>query len=139
MGIPATLNLGKAVGPDAEVVTNANGGHQAHCAFAFHLIPPLAKFALAEVLKQGADKHGANNWRDIPIADHLDHMEQHSTAFIYNDTSEGPSVVHLVHAFARLAFALELALLEEVKAHRVTQGFNYDLLASDEELNERGM
>jgi hypothetical protein len=74
---------------------------------------------MAEVLDHGAKKYGANNWRLIPVEDHLNHLLMHVYAFLAGDRSDD----HLSHALCRATFALGVALavipLEERCSHGV--------------------
>jgi hypothetical protein len=107
-----TLALDKAVGPDAEVITNEAGAHQSHVPFRFDLIPPGALFAVAEILSQGAEKYGAENWRGITDpAVHANHSLAHFYSWLCGDDSEGTPLEHLARAFCRAAFALEMEVL----------------------------
>jgi hypothetical protein len=106
------LDLGKHVGADAPVVTNVVGAKQSEVAFRFDLMPPLAMFALGEILKTGADKYGEENWRGIANpAEHLNHALVHAYSFLAGDDSEGSPLEHLARAFCRTAFALELEII----------------------------
>ena len=57
-------------------------------------------------LAEGAVKYGDNNWRKIPIADHINHALTHQMAYLAGDTSDD----HLAHAACRALFALDLLL-----------------------------
>ena len=46
------------VQPDVPIETNAQGGKQSATPYAFHMLPPNAVFAAAEVARQGAEKYG---------------------------------------------------------------------------------
>ena len=46
------------VQPDVPTETNECGGKQSATPYAFHLLPPNAIFAAAEVAKYGAEKYG---------------------------------------------------------------------------------
>ena len=50
-----TVILG--VQPDVPTETNSQGGKQSATPYAFHLLPPHAVFAAAEVAKYGAEKY----------------------------------------------------------------------------------
>jgi Domain of unknown function (DUF5664) len=58
---------------------------------------------LAQVLKDGADKYGPDNWRKIGRADHLNHCLAHIFAHLAGDSGDE----HLTHAACRLLFAME--------------------------------
>lgn len=109
------LNLGGAVGPDAKTVINEEGGKQSETAFRLDLVPPFAYLALGEVLALGAEKYGEENWRKIPDPrEHLNHALIHAASYLARDTSEGDPLQHLARAFCRMAFALELAIIDKI-------------------------
>lgn len=144
----------EGVSPDAEIVTNKDGGKQSKSEYAFHLIDPLflfmltnqdeydcfidcitdfmhkgdseslfnaikelsntqkALFTIAKVLKYGADRYEANNWRLIPQEDHLNHALIHYFAYKAGDTQDD----HLGHCLCRLMM---------VYATECSKNFNY--------------
>lgn len=90
----------------SDIETNENGGMQSAIGTAFHLLPPKAMFALARVFAEGAKKYAPDNWRLIPIAEHINHGINHDYLYLANDTTEE----HLAHAAARALMALEMYL-----------------------------
>ena len=79
--------------------------------------PHIAKVAdrlltISKVLKEGADKYEANNWRLIPSEAHLSHALTHYLAFLAGDTQDD----HLAHFLCRLMM---------VYATPKTEGFSY--------------
>lgn len=84
-----------------EVVANTEGGKQTAIKTAFHLIPSIVLFKIAEVLYQGSLKYETDNWRKIPIDIHLGRSIQHIYAYLAKDKTED----HLSHALCRLMFA----------------------------------
>lgn len=62
---------------------------------------------IAKVLKEGADKYEANNWRLIPSEQHLSHAITHYLAYLSGDCQDD----HLAHFYCRLmmAYATELS------------------------------
>ena len=84
-----------------EVIENAEGGKQTAIKTAFHLIPSIVLFKVAETLYQGSLKYETDNWKRIPIDIHLGRCVQHIYAYLGNDTTED----HLSHALCRLCFA----------------------------------
>lgn len=79
--------------------------------------PHIAKVAdrlltISKVLKEGADKYEANNWRLIPSEAHLSHALTHYLAFLVGDTQDD----HLAHFLCRLMM---------VYATPKTEGFSY--------------
>jgi hypothetical protein len=86
------------------VVSNSVGAKQSDTPCRFDLLPPEAMFAIAEVLKQGADKYGEENWRGLTVRDNINHAIQHLYGWLMGDTAED----HLAHAACRVLFALSL-------------------------------
>jgi hypothetical protein len=87
---------------DTEI--NDQGGVQSESKTAFHLIPAITLFKVAEIMHVGTTKYGEDNWRKIPIRVHLGRAIQHIYAYLLNDRTED----HLSHALCRLFFAAEL-------------------------------
>jgi hypothetical protein len=94
------------------VITNAAGGKQHDVDYAFHAMPPDALLAVAAVLKRGLEAYGLNNWKKIPIEEHLNHSVGHSFKHLAGDTTE----FHLANAACRALFALQLYLDQDVAA-----------------------
>lgn len=86
-----------------EIHTNEKGGKQSYTPACFDLLPPEAIATVAIVLGHGAAKYGANNWRNIDVADHVNHALQHLFSYL-----SCPNEEDLSHAATRLLFALEL-------------------------------
>ena len=84
-------------------VVNEHGGKQSSSPYRADLIPSRAALAVAKVLKQGADKYGAENWRKIHVRDHINHAMVHLLAYLAGDAQDD----HLDHAACRILFALE--------------------------------
>lgn len=99
------------VGPDAPITTNENGAKQSSSPYRVDLLPPLSLLDVARVLKYGADRYGVDNWRGIPIADHVNHALVHIFAYLSGDTQDN----HLGHATCRMMMAHEQALKETTK------------------------
>lgn len=93
--------IGKIVSPTAPITTNEQGGSQSHVPVRFDLIDGRAMFAMASVLHEGAEKYGPNNWRKIPIEDHLNHLIMHAYAYLAGDRTDE----HLSHIMCRAMFA----------------------------------
>jgi hypothetical protein len=96
----------KGMGPAQQTTVAENGGKQSDIPYRFDLIDGPAMFAMAEVLDAGAKKYGENNWRLIPINEHLNHMIAHAYAYLAGDTSDD----HLSHILCRATFAQGVAL-----------------------------
>lgn len=92
------------VGADAPTVTNDRGAKQSATLYRADLLPPAATLAVAGVLKHGADKYGEQNWRGIPVNDHLNHAMIHAFAYLAGDTTDD----HLEHFACRALMALEI-------------------------------
>ena len=79
------------VQPDMPIETNERGGRQSATPYAFHLLPPNAIFAAAEVAKYGAGKYGETqldrNYKKIPAEEHVNHAVQHLYAYLASDCS----------------------------------------------------
>jgi len=99
-GIPDIVN------PDAPITTNEHGGSQSDVPVRFDLIDAKAMFEMAKVLDHGAKKYGANNWRLIPVEDHINHLLMHAYAYLAGDRTDD----HLSHALCRATFALGVSL-----------------------------
>ena len=92
----------KGVGKDAPTVTNEKGGKQSRVLYRFDLCDPKAMFEMTKVLKEGFDKYGDDeNWRKIPVNEHLNHLLIHVYAYLSGDESDE----HLSHAMCRAMFA----------------------------------
>jgi hypothetical protein len=102
------------VGPDAPTVTNAAGGKQSKTRYRCDLLPGRAVLAVAEVLSAGAEKYGPDNWRLIPVRDHVNHALTHLLAFVAGDRSDD----HLSHAACRVLFALDLERLPKPEGRK---------------------
>ncbi|PYE51558.1 hypothetical protein HUB98_05975 [Paenibacillus barcinonensis] len=96
----------KGVGKDAPTVTNELGGKQSQVLYRFDLLNPAAMFEMTKVLKYGADKYGADNWMNIEVRDHINHMLIHAYAYLAGDTSDE----HLSHIMCRAMFAQAVEL-----------------------------
>lgn len=86
---------------DREV--NEVGASQSKITTSLTLVPPLALLNVGVVLKVGEMKYGADNWRNIPVDDHLDHLLKHVYEYLINRDPRD-----LVHACCRALFASEL-------------------------------
>ena len=94
--------ISEIASPDAPITTNAQGGSQSHLPTRFDLIDAKAMFEMAKVLHEGAEKYGADNWRLIPINDHLNHLLMHTFAYLAGDKTDD----HLSHILCRATFAM---------------------------------
>jgi len=101
--------------PDAPVTTNEQGGSQSHIPVRFDLIDGRALFEMAKVLHQGAEKYGEDNWRLIPIEDHINHLIMHAYAWLSGDRTDE----HLSHMLCRATFAQGVALQGDVSSYAI--------------------
>ena len=92
----------EGIGPDAEIVTLPNGAKQSKVQERFDLLDGKAMFRLAGVIGYGAERYGPNNWRGIPLEDHINHALMHLFAYLAGDTQDD----HLGHALCRLHMAV---------------------------------
>ena len=90
------------VGPDTPTTSNEKGGKQSNVPYRFDLVDAQAMFAMCEILHTGAEKYGVDNWRDIPVHHHLNHLIMHAYAWLAGDSSDD----HLAHALCRAMFAV---------------------------------
>lgn len=103
------VSIADITSPDAPITTNEKGGSQSDIPVRFDLIDAKALFEMAKVLDHGAKKYGENNWRQIPIHDHLNHLLMHTYAYLAGDTTDE----HLSHILCRATFALGVSLQED--------------------------
>lgn len=101
----------KGVTPDAEIITNEQGGKQSKTEYAFHLSDTDAMLALAEVLQYGATRYARDNWRKIPAEEHFNHMLIHYYAWAKGDTSDD----HLAHMFFRAVMLYAAGKVERLR------------------------
>lgn len=94
------------VGPDAPTTTNESGGKQSAVPYRMDLMPPKATLEVSKVLAEGAKKYAKNNWKLIPVEDHLNHAIVHAYAYLAGDASDE----HLAHFACRALMALEMQL-----------------------------
>ena len=104
--------LVKGVGKDEPTTINEKGGAQSETLYRFDLVDPLAMMEMCKVLKEGSDKYGKygfENWRNIPIYEHLNHLLIHTYAYLAGDESDE----HLSHIMCRAMFAQGVAVQNE--------------------------
>lgn len=104
-GVSAEYQFKPLVGtPDSEIVPAEEGctGMQSPTYYRFDLMDPKAMFQLGKVLNEGCEKYGPDNWREIPVRNHLNKALIHIYSFLSGDTQDE----HLSHAFCRLMMAL---------------------------------
>lgn len=92
-----------------DTTTNKDGGKQSTILCRFDLIPAEALFDIAFILATGAEKYGEDNWKLIPLKEHVNHALQHLYAFLAGDESEN----HLANAACRMLFALWLKITDD--------------------------
>lgn len=84
-----------------KLVTNKQGGRQSYIPVRYDLILPDWLREIAEVLHDGANTHGEENWHKIPMNDHLNHAMAHIQQYREGDRSER----HLINIACRIMFA----------------------------------
>lgn len=97
------IDDGLGVGKDAPVEVNEHGGKQSRCLYRCDLLPAHAVLAVAQVLKEGAEKYGEDNWHNITAQENINHAMIHLLAIRAGDTTDD----HLEHAACRILFALD--------------------------------
>lgn len=98
----------EGAGRQTPTIQNGLGGKQSKIPYRFDLIDGLALGKIAEVLQEGAEKYGEDNWRLIETRDHLNHLLMHTYAFLCGDNQDD----HLSHIACRALFALAVELQE---------------------------
>lgn len=100
------VDISTITSPDAPMETNEQGGSQSKIPVRFDLIDANAMFKMAQVLDQGARKYGEDNWRKIPVNQHLNHLLMHVYAYLAGDKTDE----HLSHILCRATFAQGVVL-----------------------------
>lgn len=113
----------EGVSKDEPVEVNEKGGAKSRSLYRTDLIDPIALLEMAKVLKEGADKYdkyGKENWRNIPVHEHLNHMIIHAYAYLAGDTSDE----HLSHIMCRAMFAqaVDLQFDSYIKGRKLILG-----------------
>lgn len=90
-----------------------------HGKLRYDLIPATTTEGLAEVLTHGAEKYGADNWKNMPKEDFhrirsaaMRHFEAYRAGEIHDQDSGMP---HLWHVMANIAFLIDLDNLNQFK------------------------
>jgi hypothetical protein len=107
----------KGVSKDEPAVFNKKGGGQSRVMYRFDLLDAKSMFEMTKVLKEGAEKYGADNWRLIDIEDHLNHMLIHAYAYLAGDKTDE----HLSHIMCRAMFAQGVAVQTEKDIEKAKQ------------------
>lgn len=102
------MEISDVAGKDRPITVNEKGGGQSSVPVRFDLIDGKALFNMAHVLDEGAKKYGDNNWRQIDVEDHLNHLIMHAYAYLSGDRSDE----HLSHIMCRAMFAQAVAITE---------------------------
>lgn len=94
--------------PQAEIVTNTQGGKQSKAEYLWTDFCPKALLRVARLSCAGKEKYGADNWRKITAKEHIDHAVSHLMLWLAKDTSED----HLTHAAWRVLAAMGVEKIE---------------------------
>lgn len=117
MGWQSATAIVRGVSKDEPITINEKGGGQSRSLYRMDLLDPKALLETAKVLKEGADKYGAENWRLIDVDDHLNHALIHIYAYLAGDKSDE----HLSHVVCRALFALGVTLQTEQDIAKANQ------------------
>jgi Domain of unknown function (DUF5664) len=94
----------------------------------FDLLDSAALFEMTHILYKGAIKYGVDNWRQIPVEDHLNHLVSHVFAFLSGDRTDH----HLAHAMCRAMFAQGVELgKQSPKNTPISEPEQHDKLAEE--------
>jgi hypothetical protein len=104
----------KGVSKDAPKITNEHGGGQSAVSYGFDCLDPKAMFQMTEALEEGRKEYGKDNWRKIPVDDHLNHLMIHVMAYMAGDRQDD----HLGHAMCRAMFACAVDLENKERNER---------------------
>lgn len=93
---------------------NDKGGRQSALPGRYDLVPTSALHEISKTLREGAEKYGVDNWRLIPVEDHVNHALQHLYGYlelkringIEDLFSHDELTEELAHAACRALFAL---------------------------------
>jgi hypothetical protein len=89
------------------------------------LIPPVANVQEAVVMKLGADKYGAYNWRDkkVQLMIYLDAISRHLSAYLDGESIDPESgVSHIAHIRANTGIVLDAESNGNLIDNRPTSG-----------------
>lgn len=90
-----------------------------------HLVPPVAKIALAEAFADGATKYGPYNWRDNAVSASIYYaaaMRHMDAWWDGEENSKDANVPHLAHAMACLAIVLDAMSIGQLNDDRPKKG-----------------
>ena len=94
------------LGNNVEITENESGGKQHERPYRCQAIPPKALLEVGKVRYIGYNvhKYEDDNYKKIPLEEHLGRALTHIYAYLAGDTSNE----HLSHAACRILFALEM-------------------------------
>ncbi len=93
----------------APIGENEQGGKSTVLPVRLDLIPTDALFDIGGVFDHGAKKYEKDNWKKVPVEEHLNHALVHIYAQLKGDKQDN----HLGHAATRLIMALQVKLEED--------------------------
>ena len=93
---------------DGPIEVGPGGGKNSKIEERMDLFPPLALLCVGGVLGKGAVSHGVENWRDVPLYEHMNRVGRHWAHWLAKKDVES-----LSHCACRALMALELAIIKE--------------------------
>jgi len=92
-------------GAEDERLDPLQGNLIGYIPFAYHLVPPRGFAKVAAVMRCGERKgRSPNEWRQVPIAEHINHAISHLQAYLAGRSGHS----HLANAGCRVLMALDL-------------------------------
>jgi hypothetical protein len=93
-----------------EMVTHQGGGKAHRIDYDWTLLPMDSLIEIAKLMSKNVDSHGRENWRKLPVEEHIRHLSAHLAEFSTRAQSGQHTVegmrYHLLRTAARALMAL---------------------------------